>query len=232
LYEKRLAVAVKQHGELASATLPLPDQGTITRTEFVQVLTPTSQSLPPAVSEAVVERFTRRIQPILVNNCTTAGCHQPRGAQTLQLDRALLHGLSNRRTTMANLQAAFAQIDRAEPLNSPLLTVPRAAHGGLAQPVFGPSHTKLVEQLIEWVTLVSERQTDVPASDVSNPSTAKPEETPSLPTEAKNIDMSLAPARRPPRYGANMQAWQPKDAFDPQIFNRRIQGPSAIRSAN
>ncbi|HEY3394899.1 MAG TPA: hypothetical protein VGK58_19500, partial [Lacipirellulaceae bacterium] len=29
-----------------------------------------------ALPDGAVERFTRKVQPILVNNCTTSGCHQ------------------------------------------------------------------------------------------------------------------------------------------------------------
>jgi hypothetical protein len=227
LYEQRLAIA----------SLPRPPQGAqnsvnshrpdVTPASHTQEVKP-AQAAPvfaPAVSEAAIERFTRRVQPILVNNCTTSGCHRPGGAQSFQLDRALLHGLSNRRTTMSNLQAALAQVDRQEPLKSPLLAVPRLPHGGLGQPVFGPNQRTSVEQIFEWVTLVSERT--VPASDTKDQDDAahRAESVSMAVTEPAQIDE--VPMRKTPRIGAQGQPWRPKDEFDPEIFNRRNHGELA-----
>ena len=88
--------------------------------------TPTT-AIAADLPEIVVERFTRKVQPVLVNNCTISGCHQPGGRQSFQLDRALLRGEANRRTTMYNLEATLALIDRANPELSPLLTIGRRA---------------------------------------------------------------------------------------------------------
>src|SRR4030095_5245611 len=96
---------------------------------------------PASVNEVpsgVVELFTRKVQPVLVNNCSTSGCHQSGGKQSVQFDRALLRGEANRRSTMHNLEAALALVDRAHPDQSPLLTVPRKKHGGTAGAIFGP----------------------------------------------------------------------------------------------
>jgi hypothetical protein len=123
--------------------------------------------------EGVVERFGRKVQPILVNNCTASGCHQPGGKQEFQLDRAVLHGLSNRRTTLRNLTATLALVDHASPQISTLLTVPTSPHGGMKQPIFGSRQGEQLRQLQEWVALVTNTLSsneDVAAGDEeSNP---------------------------------------------------------------
>jgi hypothetical protein len=224
LYEQRLAIA----------SLPRPPQGAqnsisshrheVAPVSHTQEVKPAQAAaiLAPAVSEVAIERFTRRIQPILVNNCTTSGCHRPGGAQSFQLDRALLHGLSNRRTTMSNLQAALDQVDRQEPLKSPLLAVPRLPHGSLAQPVFGPNQRTSVEQILEWVTLVSESPLVATEAGVQN-ATAHGAES-STTAAAARAAMDEVPVRKTPLFGAQPQPWRPKDEFDPEIFNRRYHG--------
>ncbi|HVT29474.1 MAG TPA: hypothetical protein VHE81_15770, partial [Lacipirellulaceae bacterium] len=116
---------------------------------------PTSAEIPTDLPDGVIERFTRKVQPVLVNDCTTSGCHQRGSAQSFQLDRAILRGESNRRTTMYNLQAALALVNRQHPEKSPLLTIPRTPHGGMSAPIFGPRQEQAYQHLIDWVALVA-----------------------------------------------------------------------------
>jgi hypothetical protein len=183
--------------------------------------------------DGALERFTRKVQPILVNNCTTSGCHQPGGQQEFQLDRSLLHGVGNRRTTMQNLAATLALIDRGQPHLSPLLTVPRETHGGMNRPIFGPRQQSAFTHLVDWVAMVSNSQAtnneaipDDPGIKVASfddvamatvAETKPPDSENEPPTgEAEDVDSP----RSPVRYGATLQFWKPKDAFDPEIFNR------------
>lgn len=120
---------------------------------------PAEQSSAPAVApdlrNGVLELFSRKVQPVLVNNCTASKCHQPGGQQAFQLNRALLRGEANRRSTMQNLSATLALIDRAHPELSPLLTIPRQTHGGMNGPVFGPRQDQAFKHLAGWVGLVA-----------------------------------------------------------------------------
>jgi hypothetical protein len=206
--------------------------------------------LPIDVSHEVVERFTRRVQPVLVNNCTTSGCHQPGRNESFQLDRALLRGLANRRSTMRNLAATLTLVDREHPEQSPLLTVSRRAHGGMESPIFGPRQQQAYAHLVEWVALVAGSETTVDRSTTlaepiaaaeepppTNPPDMPAADEPSLekkavalragvsPAAFKAIQRELgstAPTEKPPlRYGAQLQAWTPRDPFDPEIFNRQ-----------
>jgi hypothetical protein len=191
--------------------------------------------------QGAVELFTRRVQPVLVNNCTTAGCHEAGGQQEFQLDRALLHGLANRRSTMRNLAATLALVDRDQPQLSPLITVPRQTHGGMERPVFGPRHEAALRHLVDWVVIVTKYSptAEPPADGVQ---TAAAEETasekPDSPGSRATLNMSegerLTPAdaeaaefgptpihQQRIQYGAQLKRWQPRDEFDPEIFNRK-----------
>jgi hypothetical protein len=179
-----------------------------------------------SLSGPVVERFARKVQPILVNNCTTSGCHQRGGSQQFQLDRALLHGLANRRSTMNNLAATLALVDQEQPHLSPLLVVPRQTHGGLSAPIFGPRHANVFNHLVEWVAIVTRREILEPESrptaetigDVAlaNNSAEAPESKAGV-----NETLQSLPAKGQVRFGATMHQWRPKDVFDPEIFNRQ-----------
>lgn len=185
----------------------------------------------------VVELFTRKVQPVLVNNCSASGCHPVGGKQSFQLDRAILRGEANRRSTMHNLEAALALVDRAHPDKSPLLTVPRMSHGGTAGAVFGPRQEQAFRHLVDWVALVvPPPETPGPVADAAaNPvdgdsAGTQVQDASHLPTRrhsavraASATDDDAAMTLRTPRrlqYGAQLKSWQPRDAFDPEIFNR------------
>lgn len=203
-----------------------------------------------------VERFIRKVQPVLVNNCTTAGCHQASSDQNFQLDRAVLHGLTNRRTTLRNLSATLALVDREVPEQSPLLTISNAPHAGRNKSPLGIRQEELHRQLSDWVALVtntlrpSEIAIEQGATDVggiedplTEPAAANSTQSltarvgsrrhrPVMPVDTLTAEHDVLPAdfeqettlRPTPsalRLGAQIAPWQPKDEFDPEIFNRR-----------
>lgn len=230
-----------------------------TPTEPATTTTVSTTDLPASV----VERFTRKVQPILVNNCTMSGCHQQGGAQAFRLDRALLRGEANRRSTMHNLEAALTLVNRDEPNESPLLTIPRKTHGGMAGPIFGPRHEQAFKHLADWVELIAppilpDEKANVDgrlnaAAQSGGRSTAQPQSAiravnqlegiPTLETQStpEDADAGVANNVSPPtlrsphrlQYGARLQTWQPRDPFDPEIFNRsmRTQAPAASPTA-
>jgi hypothetical protein len=196
------------------------------------------------VPARVIERFTRRVQPVLVNNCTASGCHQAGGPESFQLDRALLHGLSNRRSTMNNLAATLKLVDRERPQLSPLLTVPRSAHGGVNDAIFGPRQEQAFRHLVEWVTLATAADRSKPPAPGSaeaahhlpapreqadagavaqglSPSSPSAAAGVVLPVEYEDDSARPATATPQPRFGAQVEKWLPRDPFDAEIFNRQ-----------
>jgi hypothetical protein len=220
-------------------------------------------ALVSELPNGVVEMFTRKVQPVLVNSCSMSGCHQTGGKLSFQLDRALLRGEANRRTTMHNLEATLALVDRAHPDQSPLLTVPRKSHGGTTGPVFGPRQQQAFKHLVDWVAVVvpppeppvaiadastvpadanltngvvtSTVTAPVPKTDgdsaADNLAAGMPAQNAAhaparghSPIRAASAtdDDSLMTLRTPHRlqFGVQPKSWQPRDAFDPEIFNR------------
>ena len=242
LLERRLAAAESprpQRGPLVDRNLaPASYAETVPSATVSKQPTIAVDDLPPGV----IERFTRKVQPILVNNCTLSGCHQPGGQQSFQLDRALLHGMANRRSTMQNLAATLALVDREQPHLSQLLTVPRQTHGGMRSAVFAPRHEAAYSHLVDWVALVTKQDgpeeqpspaeegnagppvpDDALASDFTEMRVLQVAASPLSTSGSANIDSQRErrPIGRDIRFGARLQTWQPKDAFDPEIFNRQ-----------
>ena len=249
LLERRLAVASQSKKKSPPSQAPAKPHDDSPSKEELQKLDALVKELPPGV----VERFTRKVQPLLVNNCTTSGCHQAGSQQDFQLDRAVLHGLSNRRITLRNLVATLALVDRDAP-QSELLSIPRHSHGGMDRPILGPRQESQLTQLFDWVGLVTETSVATePIAALSDADTAPIQPLEPLGRRGKPsrfLDRNVAPANfddpqqplRPKgevKFGAEIKPWQPRDEFDPEIFNRSVgpkkdalEQPSAAQSAS
>lgn len=169
--------------------------------------------------EGALEQFTRQIQPMLVNNCTNGGCHQPGGERAFQLNRDLLHGMAGQSSTQANLTAVLAAIKEQQPEESPLLVATRGPHGGRDGPAFTGRHADLQKRLEEWVRLVAVGPAPEP------PANAPPAARDRGVVQASHFDLVReqweadqmlqgAPASAPAAPDA-------RDEFDPAIFNRQ-----------
>lgn len=141
LMERRLKLA-RRGAEPAAPHVKPAEQG------------PTNDELDRMVrgmSGAAVEQFTSTVQPLLVNTCTTAGCHLPHSDAKLQLMRIPANSLPSRRTTQRNLFSVWRQIDPANPASSPLLTVPLKQHGGARAAIFSDHEAEQYRLLASWV---------------------------------------------------------------------------------
>jgi len=97
------------------------------------------RTMPPGV----VEHFKVTIQPLLLNNCTNAGCHGAQSTTKFTLVRLPLGNSSSLRLTQRNLFSTIEQLSPKSPGESPLLTQSLHAHGGARSAVFRPSETAL-----------------------------------------------------------------------------------------
>jgi hypothetical protein len=105
-----------------------------------------------------VESFTSTVQPLLVNNCTTSGCHGPRSQGKLRLLRLSLASPANRRLTQRNLYSVWQVIDANQPASSPLLTQPIGPHGKAKGPIFSGREAAQYRQLVSWVYAVTRQR--------------------------------------------------------------------------
>lgn len=181
-----------------------------------------------------VETFAAEVQPLLMNNCTTAGCHGPDSQHTFRLLRVPRNRPGGRRLTQQNLHAALQWVDRTAPENSKLLTVPIEPHGGMDRPVFTQREISQIRQLAEWTTRLRtpDSREEIPASVLrfEQPMALTPPAQASLVQEAPFSEEStptdtspepLEGASRVQR-GAPLQGFVPADTFDPAIFNRQF----------
>jgi hypothetical protein len=147
-----------------------------TKTAAPVVDQPSGDDLDRAVHDLpprAVEYFTTHIQPMLLNHCSTAGCHGPQSVTSFPLLRLPGGRTGSRRSTQRNLYSALALIDRDQPSNSPLLTAPASAHGTAKSPIFSKHQANQYRQLVEWVYLVSSRKPE-PAADGDSEIVEKP----------------------------------------------------------
>ncbi len=186
-----------------------------------------------------VETFAAEVQPLLMNNCTSSGCHGPNSDHELRLLRVPRNRAGGRRITQQNLHSVLQWIDRDTPENSRLLNVPIEPHGGMDRPVFMQREFRQLQQLAEWAGRLRSpaKREEIPASvrrlDGPSPS-AQPASRPVAPDDPFSAVPEApipagAPAELPderPRVqrGAPIEGFVPADPFDPGIFNRQYFG--------
>ena len=118
--------------------------------------------LPPVESLAGLSResaleFTRRVQPILTNKCGNVSCHGRTARNKFRLIHVRLGNGRNRTNTERNLATALQFVDFDEPRESPLLTRPQDAHGGLPRELFANSQgQKQFDTLQKWVVQLAQ----------------------------------------------------------------------------
>lgn len=233
LLERRLKLArqnespQKSAGAAAGATLAAEDLDRLVR----------------GMPAGAVETFTTSIQPLLMNNCTNAGCHGPAAEKAPRFVRVSAGRTNTRRLTQRNLHATMELIDREKPSASPLLTVPLQPHGSTKTAVFIDPQSPQYRLLAAWVEQVAQTPaTPLPTTVVSQTppllQTMPPagiqrvnQEIPLTPL-APAIDPTAPPLIRvgpgspPPRDDAKRgeppMGVRPRDAFDPEIFNRKF----------
>jgi hypothetical protein len=170
----------------------------------------------PDVSIEVQTRFVRSIQPMLVQNCAVGGCHQPGADQQMQLDRWALEGNGNPELIRRNLKAVLRQIDIDDPASSAVMIRSRQSHGsgrhGLSKPLAAHQAALLLQWLSEAAGVQPADPTEV----------TEPPQTPGVEDELSVDDTRSAAAAVPPPNPAAAPAFKPRDAFDPEIFNRRM----------
>jgi hypothetical protein len=190
LLERRLKLAnepVHEDVRTASATSDQPSGDELDRT---------TRGLPPKA----VEQFTTNIQPLLLNHCSTAGCHGPQSTMSFHLLRLPSGRTGSRRSTQRNLYAALELVNREHPAESKLLTVPASGHGGAKAAIFGKHQANHYRQLVEWVYLVSSQRIE--------------------PSQESNDSASHAPGRLPPGMDQARPLAKQRDAGSPEKLDK------------
>lgn len=204
----------------------------------------------------VAAQFSGRIQPLLVNKCGNTGCHGQRDDNSFKLHAVRLEGGAQRVQSEQNLASVLSQIDISSPLASRLLSVPRKPHGGMNQSCWSGAGGYAQEKMLrDWVTRISAHQRKFVATAERSPSLEPVIEVASQPEEfVEEADLSSPviqadaeflplPVPHPGRRSRDPVADEPmsptgprgseriQDAFDPDVFNRRVHGISVYGAA-
>lgn len=207
-------------------------------------LEPTPQQLEDfaaGLPTGTVEAFTRVVQPLLLNRCATAGCHNSRSGNDFCLERTRPGVPLGRTSTHRNLLATLKLVDATVPDQCELLRPKKCPHRLQTEATLSLSRTGQYRFLVAWVTLLTQQQSfassSAPAATPAGPPPTiqtGPAVTPSseaiLPSSASGtVSDSLKASfdalsgREVPAAPQVMPA-QPlgaTDPFDPEIFNRR-----------
>lgn len=177
-----------------------------------------------------VEAFAQTIQPLLLNSCTTSGCHGPGSTTGFSLHRVPLSNKTpSRRLTQRNLMTVLRYVDSTNPAESPLLALPIKEHGPARAAIFMSRDMAQYRQLTAWVGQVTRGASPPVAQSVTKP--AQP--------LLQSVSGSAPPAAARPAAASSPAAtasgatgrsstsgdYTPVDPFDAEVFNRQYFPP-------
>jgi hypothetical protein len=172
------------------------------------------------VSTQSLSLFVTRVQPLLMNAC--ASCHATGRGGNFKLVRIYDVNLDNRRTMQANLAAVVQQINKEQPILSPLLAKAVTAHGDMLQAPLKGRDCAPYRSLDEWVRVTLQ---DSPQMKLASIASANGDGSPSAPelNAKKSIPDGFA-AVQASAAGEVVQAVSSKtvDPYDPSVFNKQV----------
>jgi hypothetical protein len=161
------------------------------------------------VEPDVLRRFTRTIQPLLLNRCGATACHGRAGTSSFAIVRPL-YGNTRRELTFRNLAMTLSLVDPANPVASDLLKYGTTVHGSASEPPIAKAETVKIERLKEWMVAASRTGPD-----------RRPEETASRAAASVTLDDPGQTLDVIPRHELN-EATSVADPFDPRRFNEQF----------
>jgi len=202
-------------------------------TVSAEQLDKTIRALPPGT----IERFSAVVQPILLNRCAAGGCHGATAKSEFRLLRPPPGQTPARRFTQRNLFAVLAYLDKEQPENSPILQMPQRQHGNTVAAIFDKRTQHQFEDLVAWTKLALAVPAPTPPATIvkaqallsqqnderagaGNAKSPRPDAETGSQHEPGAPPQPFTPAKDAapiPREGA----FKPRDAFDPEIFNRQ-----------
>jgi hypothetical protein len=188
-----------------------------------------------------VETFTQLVQPVLMNHCTSSGCHGPQSESSLRLFRTSGNKMASRRITQRNLYSVLQFINMDNPQASRLLSAPTEPHGTARYAIFNEHQALQYKRLVDWTNQLShqpasESPSTVGAFGVIEPPSwfvpdGGPQTLPQDPRKPRQLPANAQgqAARRGPAHisgktvgEASPAAYnQSADPHDPDLFNRR-----------
>lgn len=111
--------------------------------------------------------FSTRVLPILLNNCSTAGCHGG-DASTFRLERLPVSESGRKLAVTRNLERVLGQLDRRQPSASLLLSASAGPHARAGRVVIpGPKGDEQLRTVRKWVESLADTSGRNPRPDSS-----------------------------------------------------------------
>jgi hypothetical protein len=173
-----------------------------------------------------VEQFTNTVQPLLVNRCSTGGCHGPSTETAFRLIRPRPGRELERPFTQRNLHATLRTIDRDYPLSSSLLKVLSEPHGPNGSVKVTLSKDQ-ADQVVKWIKTLSKGKLAKRPSTISTSAPTLLQATPASSHRTGTTGKDDSSRLRDPR---TTDGIAPTDPFDPGVFNRRYHSKPENRS--
>jgi hypothetical protein len=231
LLERQLKFALEQPAETPTKAARTDDAPSVRDLDRI------AEGLP----DGCVEAFTTSIQPMIMNHCSTAGCHGPQSPTPLKLLRISAGRAPSRRATQRNLYSVLSLVDRQHPDESPLLTIPTRPHGNVKSAIFSTRETNQYRQLVAWAYQVANQplpEAIGAAAELPGPTARRvarrqqPHKIPRIANDSSpdGTETKAPAARKPPGQPAThakgsdtaeVDAADEVDLFDPAVFNQR-----------
>ncbi len=136
--------------------------------------------------------FTRKIQPILMHNCTASACHGPKSDQTFKLNLVYQSSGQQHSTTSKNLLALMPYIDRESPKSGKLWKLLKSNHDAVGNSIFlGPKGKAQQETFQNWL-LALKQESDDDSESVRSAVAAKPRYRKGAPSPATTVIQASA----------------------------------------
>lgn len=192
------------------------------------------------LSRSLMEDYVRKVQPLLMNKCGNANCHGQASNREFRLVNTRVGAGNYKSATESNLEMLAKFVDGATPASSPLLRK-SLEPAGPHQRVFGPEQPveqrKLLEAFVEHFVQEHRSGGTVLAQapqPVSPPALIPPpQDVPPAPIQPVAGEMPAAADRRNPPveetrlFLDRIRQEMLPDAFDPEVFNRKVHGAAA-----
>lgn len=234
LIERRLATTLQSH----AATDDDPNKQAGSEATPQQL-----EEFAAGLPGGTVAAFTRVVQPLLINRCTTSGCHTDRSQNEFRLERPRPGVPFGRTSTHRNLLATLKLVDASDPEQCELLSPKRCPHRLQTDAMVSLSQSSQYRLLVAWVTLLTQQSTKSSSARPAAPtvSSGRPPDTirsgppkPGEPTIATPLTFGLNSAPKEataapenpvpaPAFAVPAPASQSSgvDPFDPAVFNRK-----------
>jgi len=184
-----------------------------------------TQQLAPGVAEF----FTQTVQPILVNNCMTGGCHSRPERSEYYLLRPPHDQRPGRRLTQRNLYETLKWIDATRPDQSRLIEAATNPHGGQKVAPLGPGRTQQSQMLQLFVEAAARSDQSSPPDPVSQLATAATQTSDKLPRPSLAQNPPMQPPSQPTDRNQSPQSDPQQSGFpiSPLVDGRPQVGPAA-----